>query len=311
MCPHTKRDPVPDTPAVEVRQAARITSMARGRCDTGNGKNAGTVFDVNTVGTVESPLSLLPLLPLLRALEFGDSMLPVGAFSFSAGLESAVQSGMVKSAVDLCAFTRTALEQAASGDAVAVASAVRAAREGQEAELLLMDAAVLARKIAEENRAMTVRMGKKLLEMASEVISNTHSKSSCQRDSNISNLNSHQHSLQSMTPAQWLVRVKAGESPGTWPVAQGVVFAHLGLSDEVAVAVHQYGLAMTILNASMRLMRVTHLDTQSILYALVAEMPEQCRRAVGTSWKHMAGFAPMNDIWAAQHVTAHVRLFMN
>ena len=38
---------------------------------------------------------------LLRLLQFGDSMLPVGAFSFSNGLESAVQQGVVHDAATL------------------------------------------------------------------------------------------------------------------------------------------------------------------------------------------------------------------
>lgn len=227
-----------------------------------------------------------PLLPLLRALQFGDSMLPVGAFSFSVGLESAVQCGVVRTADDLHGFTRTALEQAASGDAVAVACAVRAALAHDLDELAAIDAAVLARKPAEETRAMTVRMGKKLLELAAQVTEQPLAKT-------------------------WLGIVREAPHPGTWPVAQGVVCADLGLAPEAACAVHQYGLAATILNAALRLMRVTHLDTQRILFDCARDMPQQCRKAAETPWRHMAAFAPMNDILAAHHVHAHVRLFMN
>lgn len=53
-------------------------------------------------------------------MQFGDSMLPVGAFAFSNGLESAVQKGVVHDAETLRQYTHTALEQAAKGDAVAV-----------------------------------------------------------------------------------------------------------------------------------------------------------------------------------------------
>ena len=35
------------------------------------------------------------ILSLSRMMQFGDSMLPVGAFAFSNGLESAVQKGVV------------------------------------------------------------------------------------------------------------------------------------------------------------------------------------------------------------------------
>ena len=68
------------------------------------------------------------ILSLSRMMQFGDSMLPVGAFAFSNGLESAVQKGVVHDAETLRQYTHTALEQAAKGDAVAVVWATRAAK---------------------------------------------------------------------------------------------------------------------------------------------------------------------------------------
>jgi len=43
-----------------------------------------------------------------RLLQFGDSMFPIGGFSFSCGLESAVQTGVVHDRATLHAFARTA-----------------------------------------------------------------------------------------------------------------------------------------------------------------------------------------------------------
>src|SRR6476619_4591943 len=57
---------------------------------------------------------------LSRMLQFGDSMFPIGAFAFSSGLESAIQKGVVTNAATLRAFTRTALEQAARADCIAL-----------------------------------------------------------------------------------------------------------------------------------------------------------------------------------------------
>ncbi|MFQ8889940.1 MAG: hypothetical protein ACLR7Z_17905 [Bilophila wadsworthia] len=50
------------------------------------------------------------ILSLSRMMQFGDSMLPVGAFAFSNGLESAVQKGVVQ---EPSASSRIRLEQAA------------------------------------------------------------------------------------------------------------------------------------------------------------------------------------------------------
>jgi urease accessory protein UreF len=64
-------------------------------------------------------------------LQFGDSMLPIGGFSFSGGLESAIQKGVVTDVASLGEFTRTAVEQAARGDGIAIVCAHRAALAGR------------------------------------------------------------------------------------------------------------------------------------------------------------------------------------
>ncbi len=39
---------------------------------------------------------------LIRILQFADSVLPVGAFAFSNGVESAIQAGIVRDATRCC-----------------------------------------------------------------------------------------------------------------------------------------------------------------------------------------------------------------
>ena len=49
-------------------------------------------------------------------------------------------------------------------------------------------------------------------------------------------------------------------------------FAAQGLPARDAFVVHQYGVAATILGAALRLMRISHVDTQRMLYALNADV---------------------------------------
>ena len=58
-------------------------------------------------------------------------------------------------------------------------------------------------------------------------------------------------------------------------------------------------------------MRVSHMDTQPMLYALNAGLDSAYATAAAASLDDMAGFAPLAEILAAVHVRAHVRLFMN
>ena len=64
---------------------------------------------------------------LLRLLAFGDSALPVGAFSFSNGLETAVAEGLVRDAATLEAFVRDLTVQSAFTEGVARFGPYRAA----------------------------------------------------------------------------------------------------------------------------------------------------------------------------------------
>jgi urease accessory protein len=75
--------------------------------------------------------------------------------------------------------------------------------------------------------------------------------------------------------------------------------------------VHQYGVASMILGASLRLMRVSHVDTQRMLYELGPHTDAAYESAAVARLEDMAGFAPLAEILAAVHVKAHVRLFMN
>jgi urease accessory protein len=223
---------------------------------------------------------------LARALQFGDSVFPVGGFAFSGGLESAIQKRVVTDAETLHAFTRTALEQAAMGDGIALVQAHRAAVAGDVEEVVRIDEQVYARKLSSEMRTMTVRMGKKFAEMGAEVIGTPLLKA-------------------------WREKIDASATPGCYPVSLALNFAAQGLPARDAFVVHQYGVASMILSAALRLMKISHVDTQRILYRLDAGADAAYETAAAARLEDMAGFAPLAEILAAVHVKAHVRLFMN
>ena len=222
----------------------------------------------------------------LRLLQFGDSLLPIGSFSFSNGLESAVQEGVVRDAATLGEYVRTLTRRAATSDGIALLEAHRGARERDMRRIVDADRAVFDRKLGEEARTMTVRMGRKLAEVSETAV-------------------------KAPLLDLWLHRVRDGVAPGTYPVGLGVLFAELGSPEEDAFAVHQYGVAMTTLSAALRLMRIDHRQVQTILSAVDSTAEEDFATVRGASLSDMASFAPMADILAAIHVRSHVRLFMN
>lgn len=223
---------------------------------------------------------------LARLLQFGDSMFPVGGFSFSGGLESAIQKGVVVDAVTLHAFTLTAVEQAARGDGIALIAAHRAATDRDIDALMRIDEQVYVRKLSTEMRTMSVRMGKKFTEMGVQVIG-------------------------APLLSAWRDCIETNVTPGCYPLALAINFAVLGLPAIGAFAVHQYGVAATTLSAALRLMRISHVETQKILYELGGRVEAAYQGAAAANLSDMAGYAPLKEILAAVHTKAHVRLFMN
>jgi urease accessory protein len=229
---------------------------------------------------------------LARVLQFGDSVFPIGGFSFSAGLETAIQQRVVTDAETLYAYTRTAVEQAALGDGIGLIWAHRAAQDDDIAQreqinqLEHIDQLVHARKLSGETRLMSVRMGKKFNEMGAQI-------------------------LGAPLLELWRERIAAGSTPGCYPVALGINFAVQGLPARDAFVVHQSGVATMILGAALRLMRIDHVETQRMLYRLNADVDASYEAAAAAHLYEMAGFAPLTDILAAAHVKATVRLFMS
>jgi urease accessory protein len=223
---------------------------------------------------------------LMRALQFGDSLLPIGSFSFSNALEPAAAAGVVRDAASLGEFVRTAARRSAMSDGIALLDAHRGAAAHDIDRVVRADRAVFERKLSEEARTMTVRMGKKLAEVATAAVDLP-------------------------LVGKWLSLVRDGAAPGSYPAGLGVLFADLGSPETDAFAVHQYGVAMTTLSAALRLMKIDHRQVQAILSAVNAAVDEDYEQARNSALTDMASFAPMADVLASMHVRSHVRMFMN
>jgi len=223
---------------------------------------------------------------MMSVLQFSDSLLPIGSFSFSNGLESAVEQRIVHDPATLAQFTLTAVRRGATSDCVALLHAHRAARAADLSRVMAADEAVFCRKLSEETRAMTVRMGRSLADLAVRVV-------------------------QAPVLRRWRDEIAGHNAPGTYPAALGVLFAALGGSEQDAFSVHQYGVAMTTLSAALRLMRIEPAEVQVILHDVNTRAGDHYGAVRGLRLSDMASFAPATDILAAMHVRAYVRMFMN
>ena len=151
------------------------------------------------------------VLSLVRLLQFGDSMLPTGAFAFSGALESAVQKEVVHDAATLQQYVVSALRQSSTGDAVGLDRALRRlcadpvsiggpVSDAALTRLRSIDLALYRRRLPEEFRDMMTRTGRKLAELSASM-------------------------TRSPLADRWMRQLRMGSSPGSYPVSLAVLFA--------------------------------------------------------------------------------------
>lgn len=224
---------------------------------------------------------------LMQLLQMSDSTFPVGTFSFSNGLETAAYEKLVHDAETLKQYVTSVSLQGAYTDGIAAIHAYRAVKEAGLEELKEIDRKLMMCKLNDEARLMLMRMGKKLSELAVKLIPGNP------------------------LLEGWLEAINSGEISGSYPVTQGIVFAVKDLSEEALFASHQYGVINMVLGAALRLVRVSHYDTQLILEEMSLEVPKVYEHVKTLSMNDINCFVPQMDILASLHEKGTMRMFMN
>lgn len=222
----------------------------------------------------------------MRLLQFTDSTFPVGTFSFSNGLETAGFENIVYNKETLHGFAKSQALQAAFTDGIAAITSHRAFVANDYNGVVDADRTLILCKMNDEARQMLKRMGKKLGELSIKLFDNE-------------------------IISRWLADIKADKTPGTYPVAQGIAFAAAGISEEDLFCSHQYGVVNMVLSAALRCVRVSHYDTQEILYEMSADVPALYDKVKNLGIGEMHAFFPELDILASLHEKGNMRMFMN
>lgn len=228
----------------------------------------------------------MTLRQIVHLLQYADSALPVGAFAFSNSLETAVEQHIVHDAATLAQFVKALLRQSSSTDGIAALAARRATLDGDFEALLEIDSQLIRCKLSDEARQMSTRMGRKLVELSAQTTDNE-------------------------LLARWRDAIVAHLTTGTYPVAQGIVFALGGLDAQSLFAAQQYGVMTTTLNAALRCLRLTHYDTQRIIAELADTIEELYEQVHTLGVEQIYTFAPELDLLAALHERGTARMFMN
>lgn len=213
---------------------------------------------------------------LLQLLWLASPALPVGGFSYSEGLEAAVEAGLVKDEASAADWLADQLHLAlARSDLAVLAQALAARRAGDAERLAALDAWVRATRETSELRQQTEQMGRSLVEW-----------------------------LKAVRPDREAQRLPAP----TWPVA----FAEaLGDSAPVrqCLLAFAFSWAENMMQSAIKSVPLGQSAGQRILGRLAREIPAAVDHAPTLADDDRQAFTPMLAILSAQHETQYSRLF--
>jgi urease accessory protein len=219
---------------------------------------------------------------LTRLLTWLSPAYPVGAFSYSHGLEWAIEAGRVLTWQQAADYIGTVLRDGAGwNDSILLAAAHRAAQEG---DWPLVDHLVdlgAAWRTTSETALESRQQGKAFLDITRKTWPDS--------------------SLEA------LAGLLEGR-PLAYPIALGVAGAgHLPLN--VMLPAYLTAFAGNLISAAVRLVPLGQTDGQRIQASLEPKIAEVARLAVSASLDDLGGAAPLLDIASMAHETQHTRLF--
>ena len=221
----------------------------------------------------------------LAALQLADSFFPTGIYAHSHGLEGMVSRGLVAKVEDVEEFLANQFTWSVMpADGVALLNAHSAAARGDLDTLVCIDRLLYALKLPTELRAASSQLGRRLLSETGLLVSDQFN-------------------------ADYSARVKLGKAPGNGAVALGVIAHAQHISAEQALLVFCHSHAVSGLGAAMRLLPISHSDSQGILHSLHLRLISLLNEIRGLPWEEMTSFTPELDVVSMSHETDDLRLY--
>jgi urease accessory protein len=218
---------------------------------------------------------------LFRLLTWASPAFPTGAFSYSHGLEFAVEKGLVGNAAQLQDWVGWIVRHGAlHADAVLLAHAYRAAEAGESAKLDDIAELAAAMRGTAETAIESLQQGASFFDTALAV-------------------------WPSKRMAAFLKR--NGTKPAL-PVAVALACAGVNPLPETLGAYLHAAMA-NLVSAGVRLIPLGQTDGQRSIAALERAVIEAVERALATPLDDLATAAPMVDWTSMRHETQYTRLF--
>lgn len=214
---------------------------------------------------------------LLALLWIASPALPIGSFSYSEGLEAAVDAQLVRSEAQAADWLAAQLDLSLARSELPVTAAALAAWRADDLERVdELDAWVRRTRETGELRQQSEQMGRSLV--------------------------------------QWLKSVQPeaaarAHRPLTYPVAWALAVAGSGATVRDALLACAFGWAENMMQAAVKAVPLGQSAGQRILARLAARIPAAVDHALGVDDEGRQAFAPMLAILSARHEVQYSRLF--
>ena len=216
---------------------------------------------------------------LIRLLQLASPTLPVGAYTYSQGLEWAVESGVVCNESAALAWIGDCLAfGSASFEAVYLVGMMAAWRADDMPRLIMLDAEFIASRETAELRAETLQMGHSLVRLLTDL-------------------------------GDFPVQRLAAFSEPSFPLAWSCAAASWSISTEEAVTGYLWAWAENQVMATMKAVPLGQTAGQRILFELGRRLPELASVALDTPDELTHNYLPAFSIACSRHETQYTRLF--
>jgi urease accessory protein len=219
---------------------------------------------------------------LYRLVTWLSPAYPIGAFSYSGGIEWAVEAGDIRDAATLRSWLAVMVADGGGYcDAVFFAHAYRAAAHGDEAALRVVADLAVAFAPSKERHLETTAQGRAFLD-----------------------------TTRAAWPSCALDRLAAlADGAVALPVAVAVACAGHGIALVPATQCYVQALAANLISAGVRLIPLGQSDGQRVLAALEPVVAETAARALVMALDDVGGAAMRADLASMHHESQYTRLF--
>ncbi|MBC7549134.1 MAG: urease accessory protein UreF [Polaromonas sp.] len=223
----------------------------------------------------------LPAASLLQLIWLASPALPVGGFSYSEGLESAVEFAGVSTEKATSNWLSDQLHLSlARSDLPVLAQAIAAWRVRDLARIEQLNQWLLQTRETIELRAQAEQMGRSLTDW----------------------LRNHEGGEADLIDA-------CAQLPPTYPLAFALAASPLDASIHDCLLAYAFGWAENMVQASLKSVPLGQSGGQRILARLSREIPPAVTWAISLQDDERQAFSPMLAILSAQHETQYSRLF--